>query len=77
MQRQFEEAAKGIESQRTYDYQVARDKYLDPFRELTALSGVLGNLPMKAGDTGVSLIGDALSGGASSIALLKQILGIK
>ena len=77
LQRQFEEAAKGIESQRAYDYQVARDEYLDPFRELTALSGVLGSLPMKAGDTGISLIGDALSGGASSIALLKQALGIK
>jgi len=51
---QLQEAQRAAEATRGFEYQQARDTYLDPFRELGYAQQLLGGLPIKAGDTGVS-----------------------
>jgi hypothetical protein len=74
--RQLQEANNAAAATRAFEYQQARDTYLDPFRELSYASSYLTGLPIKAGDTGISPLAESLVGSASGIALLKKALGL-
>lgn len=74
--RQLQEANNAAAVTRQFEYQQARDTYLDPFRELGYASSYLTGLPIKAGDTGISPLAESLVGSASGIALLKKALGL-
>ena len=60
--RQLQEAQRAAEATRGFEYQQARDTYLDPFRELSYAQQLLGGLPIKAGDVGDSPTLQALIG---------------
>lgn len=74
--RQLQEANNAAAATRAFEYQQARDTYLDPFRELSYASSYLTGLPIKAGDTGISPLAESLVGSASGIALIKKALGL-
>ena len=72
---QLQEAQRAAESARQFEYTQARDTYLDPFRELGYQSQLLQGLPIKAGDTGISPLAEALAGGAGGASLVNSIIG--
>lgn len=72
---QLQEANRAAESSRAFEYQQARDTYLDPFRELGYANQLLTGLPIKAGDTGISPLAEALAGGAGGASLVNSIIG--
>ena len=51
---ELKEAQRAAEATRTFEYQQARDTYLDPFRELMFANQALGGLPISAAATGIS-----------------------
>jgi hypothetical protein len=51
---QLQEAQRAAEASRAFEYQQARDTYLDPFRELGYANQLLAGLPVSAGATGIS-----------------------
>jgi len=51
---QLQEAQRAAESSRAFEYQQARDTYLDPFRELMYANQVLSGLPISSAATGIS-----------------------
>lgn len=57
---QLQEANQAAERTRAFEYQQARDTYLDPFRELGYASQLLQGLPTSAAATGVSPATEAL-----------------
>jgi len=73
---QLQEAQRTAEASRAFEYQQARDTYLDPYRELLYANQALSGLPIAAGATG-SPTAAGLVGGASTLAILQQLLGIK
>jgi hypothetical protein len=58
--RELDSAQRAAEASRAFEYQQGRDTYLDPYRELMYQSQLLSGLPIKAGDTGVSPVTEAL-----------------
>jgi len=59
---QLQEAQRAAEATRGFEYQQARDTYLDPFRELGYAQQLLGGLPIAAGAVGDSASLQALIG---------------
>lgn len=57
---QLQEANRAAESARGFEYQQARDTYLDPFREILYANQALSGLPIQAGATGISPSANAL-----------------
>jgi hypothetical protein len=51
---QLKEAQRAAEATRGFEYQQARDTYLDPFREILYANQALGTLPTSAAATGIS-----------------------
>jgi hypothetical protein len=51
---QLQEAQRAAETTRAFEYQQARDTYLDPYREIMYANQVLGGLPISAAATGIS-----------------------
>ena len=49
LQNQQREALRAAEATRAFEYQQQRDKYLDPYRELTYAQSLLSGLPTSAG----------------------------
>jgi hypothetical protein len=72
---QLQEAQRSAEAARQFEYTQARDTYLDPFRELSYANQLLSGLPIKAGDTGISPLAEALAGGAGGASLVNSIIG--
>jgi len=60
---QLQEAQRAAEATRGFEYQQARDTYLDPFRELMYASQALSGLPIAAGAAGDSASLQALLAG--------------
>lgn len=71
---QLQEANQYAERTRAFEYQQARDTYLDPFRELQYANQLLTGLPIKAGDTGTSSLAEAIAGGAGGVSLVNSII---
>ena len=59
---QLQDANQYAERTRAFEYQQARDTYLDPFRELGYASQLLQGLPTSAAATGISPATEALIG---------------
>ena len=57
---QLQEANRAAESARGFEYQQARDTYLDPFRELGYANQFLAGLPISASATGISPATEAI-----------------
>lgn len=57
---QLQEANRAAESTRGFEYQQARDTYLDPFREILYANQALSGLPIQAGASGISPSANAL-----------------
>jgi hypothetical protein len=57
---QLQEAQRAAEASRAFEYQQARDTYLDPYRELGYASQLLQGLPVSAGATGISPATEAI-----------------
>jgi hypothetical protein len=51
---QLQEAQRAAETTRAFEYQQARDTYLDPYREIMYANQALGGLPISAAATGIS-----------------------
>ena len=67
---QLQEANRAAESARGFEYQQARDTYLDPFRELGYASQLLQGLPISASTTGISPSANALKALLASAGVL-------
>jgi len=51
---QLQEAQRAAEASRAFEYQQARDTYLDPFRELGYANQLVAGLPISSAATGIS-----------------------
>lgn len=69
---QLQEAQRAAEASRAFEYQQARDTYLDPYRELGYASQLLQGLPISAGATGISPATEAII----SMLGLGNVLGV-
>jgi hypothetical protein len=69
---QLQEAQRAAEASRAFEYQQARDTYLDPYRELGYASQLLQGLPVSAGATGISPATEAII----SMLGLGNVLGV-
>ena len=67
---QLQEAQRSAETARAFEYQQARDTYLDPFRELGYASQLLQGLPISSATTGISPSANALKAMLASAGIL-------
>lgn len=67
---QLQEANQAAERTRAFEYQQARDTYLDPFRELGYASQLLQGLPISSSTTGISPSANALKAMLASAGIL-------